>query len=122
MTMSGTESGQVIWHITISLDGFIAGPDHAMEWAFDQGGGPNAMADEVMNSTGAILGGRNWYDAATRKYRGRRGIYGGKWNGPVFVLTHRPLESPEDSEITFLTTGLEDAVATPWRAPAARTS
>jgi dihydrofolate reductase len=104
-------NGQVIWHITMSVDGFIAGPDHAMEWAFDHGG-PNTMADEVMNSTGAILGGRNWYDAATRKYRGRRGIYGGKWDGPVFVLTHRPPGGPEDPEITFLSTGLEDAVAT----------
>ena len=108
--MSAT-SAQVVWHITMSLDGFIAGPDHAMEWAFDHRG-PNTMADEVMNSTGAILGGRNWYDAATRKYRGREGIYGGKWNGPVFVLTHRPTESPADPEITFLSTGVENAVAT----------
>jgi dihydrofolate reductase len=108
--MSAT-NGQVVWHITMSLDGFIAGPDHAMEWAFDHGG-PNTMADEVMNSTGAILGGRNWYDAATRMYRGREGIYGGKWKGPVFVLTHRVPESPEDPEITFLSTGIEHAVAT----------
>jgi dihydrofolate reductase len=104
-------NGQVIWHIAMSLDGFIAGPDHAMEWAFEHGG-PNAMADRVMESTGAILGGRNWYDAATRKYRGRQGIYGGRWNGAVFVITHRPPEAPEDPEIAFLSTGIEDAVAT----------
>ena len=24
----------VVWHITMSLDGFIAGRDDAMEWAF----------------------------------------------------------------------------------------
>jgi hypothetical protein len=24
--------GVVLWHITMSLDGFIAGPDDAMEW------------------------------------------------------------------------------------------
>jgi hypothetical protein len=25
----------VVWHVTISLDGFIAGPDDAMDWVFD---------------------------------------------------------------------------------------
>jgi hypothetical protein len=80
------------------------------------------MADEVMNSTGAILGGRNWYDAATRKYRGRRGIYGGKWNGPVFVLTHRPPESPEDPEITFSPRASRTLSPPPGRPPAAGTS
>jgi hypothetical protein len=23
-----------VWHVTMSLDGFIAGPDDAMDWAF----------------------------------------------------------------------------------------
>lgn len=26
--------GVVIWHVTMSLDGFIAGPDDAMDWVF----------------------------------------------------------------------------------------
>jgi dihydrofolate reductase len=100
----------------MSLDGFIAGPDDAMDWAFEHGGAI-AMADEVRTTTGAILAGRRWYDVATRKYGGRGGIYGGAWTGPVFVLTHRPPEAPEDREITFLSEGVEHAVATA-RAPA----
>jgi dihydrofolate reductase len=95
----------------MSLDGFIAGPDDAMDWAF-RSSGPSRIADQVMNTTGAILAGRRWHDVATAKYSGRRGIYGGKWDGPVFVLTHRPPEDPEDPEITYLDTELEDAVAT----------
>lgn len=113
-------SGQVVWHITMSVDGFIAGPDHEMEWAFRSSGGPNRLADEVMHSTGAILAGRGWYDAATAKYRGRHGIYGGDWEGPVFVLTHHPPEDPEDLEITFLTGELTEAVATAREAAAGR--
>jgi hypothetical protein len=27
----------VIWHVTMSLDGFITGPDDSMEWAFEYG-------------------------------------------------------------------------------------
>jgi dihydrofolate reductase len=107
--MSGT-NGDVLWHVTMSLDGYIAGTDHAMEWAFEHSG-PSRVAEEVMRATGAILGGRGWYEAAKR-YRGRQGIYGGAWRGPVFVLTHRAPQNPDDKEITFLSDGLADAVAT----------
>lgn len=106
---------QVVWHITMSLDGFITGPDDSMEWAFKYPG-PNRLADEVMESTGAILAGRRWYDVASARYSGRQGIYGGAWEGPVFVLTHRPPEAPTDPGITFLTGGLAEAVATAGQA------
>jgi dihydrofolate reductase len=104
---------QVVWHVTISLDGFIAGPDDAMEWAFEYPESPIRLGDEVMRSTGAILAGRRWYDVATERYNGRQGIYGGAWEGPVFVLTHRAADHDvSDPGITLLTTDLEDAVRT----------
>jgi len=113
----------VIWHITMSLDGFIAGPDHSMDWAVrewsDDGTNTrdievdrSAIADEVLRSAGAILGGRTWYDVAQRFYEGVNGIYGGEWRGPVFVLTHRPPEEAADESATFLSVPLADAVAT----------
>ena len=91
---------KVIWHITMSLDGFIAGPDDSMDWVVGEWSddGTNtrdievdrsSMADEVFHSAGAILGGRRWYDVAERLYDGVDGIYGGQWQAPVFVLTHR---------------------------------
>jgi len=104
-------AGKVLWHVTMSLDGFITGPDDAMDWAFAYDS-PSAMADEVMATTGAILAGRRWYDVATSRYGGRDGIYGGAWTGPVFVLTHRPPDPPHDPEITFLSDGIDSAVAT----------
>ena len=108
----------VIWHATMSLDGFIAGPDDAMEWAFEAFRGPkrNEVGEEVMRSTGAILAGRRWYDGAAPKYDGVAGIYGGRWQGPVFVITHRPDDVPDDPSVTFLSGGIEDAVATGLRA------
>lgn len=63
---------KMIWHVTMSLDGFITGPDDAMEWAF--GYDPSPLGDEVMRSTGAILAGRRWYDVATARHDGREGI------------------------------------------------
>jgi hypothetical protein len=73
---AGRSMGAVLWHVIMSLDGFIAGPDDAMEGALEQGAA-SALADVVMAATGVILAGRRWYDIATRRYGGRRGVYGG---------------------------------------------
>jgi dihydrofolate reductase len=120
--------GKVIWHVTMSLDGFIAGPQDSMDWAFASASatgssqvrpGPAGSVDadgaaseeSVRKSTGAILAGRRWYDVATAKYDGVRGIYGGNWSGPVFVLTHRPPDPDSDATVTFLDDPLTEAVA-----------
>jgi dihydrofolate reductase len=107
----GSAMTSVIWHTMMSLDGFIAGPDDTMDWAFRHGG-RSALADETRDSIGAILAGRRWYDVASARYDGVAGIYGGAWTGPVFVLTHRPDDAPDDSTVTFLSEGIEEAVAT----------
>jgi dihydrofolate reductase len=100
----------VLWHVTMSLDGFIAGPGDSMDWTSRQGG-RSPMADEVREATGAILAGRRWYDVATEHYDGRAGIYGGAWTGPVLVLTHHPPADPGDPLLSFVTGPLEDALA-----------
>jgi dihydrofolate reductase len=113
----------VIWHVTMSLDGFIAGPNDSMDWVVSQwsDGGETTrdievhrsnVADEVLESAGAILGGRRWYDVAVSKFDGYDGIYGGQWNGPVFVLTHRPADADHHPAVTFLSGELSEAVAT----------
>jgi dihydrofolate reductase len=111
--------GATIWHITMSLDGFIAGPDDAMQWAFDNGSA-DPEADRIKDGTGAVLGGRGWYDAAARLYNGVDGIYGGAWHGPVFVLTHRTHDLPDDPKTTFCSGGLTDALALARAAAAGR--
>jgi dihydrofolate reductase len=120
----------IIWHVTMSLDGFIAGRGDSMDWVVAQwsegGESPHdidvqrsAVADEVLHNAGAILGGRRWYDVAVRKF-GYEGIYGGQWTGPVFVLTHRPPDADHHPAITFLSDDLSDAVATATRAAAGK--
>src|SRR5215475_4453680 len=115
--------GRVVWHITMSLDGFIAGPGDSMDWVVrewsDEGSNTrdievqrSTTAGDVLRSAGAILGGRRWYDAAQRMYDGVNGIYGGQWRGPVFVLTHRPPHDAAAESVTFLSTPLPDAVTT----------
>lgn len=74
--------------------------------------GRSAIADDVLHSAGAILGGRRWWDVAGRLYDGVDGIYGGEWSGPVFVLTHRPRDEVAHDTVTFLAVPLAEAVAT----------
>jgi dihydrofolate reductase len=121
----------VIWHVTMSLDGFIAGPDDSMDWVVDawSDDGENtrdievrrsAVADEILRSAGAILGGRHWYDLAVRKFDGYDGIYGGQWRGPVFVLTHRAPDANPHPAITFISGPVNDAIATAKNAAAGK--
>jgi dihydrofolate reductase len=110
MNTNASTPGEVVWHITMSVDGFIAGPDHAMDW-MAEAWAPNAMANEVMAATGAILGGRGWYDAAVRRFDGVEGIYGGAWSGPVHVLTHHAEDAPEHPAVTFVDGPIDDVVA-----------
>jgi dihydrofolate reductase len=100
-----------ICHHTISLDGFIAGPDDSMDWAFGYGEA-TSLADDTMHRIGAILAGRRWYELATERWEGVDGIYGGAYEGEVFVLTHRPPADSADPRISFLSGTIEDAVAT----------
>jgi dihydrofolate reductase len=121
----------VIWHVTMSLDGFVAGRDDSMDWVVAQwsDSGENtrdidvqrsAVADEVLHGAGAILGGRRWYDVAVRQFDGYEGIYGGQWAGPVFVLTHRPPDADHHPAITFLSGELSEVVATATGAAAGK--
>jgi dihydrofolate reductase len=100
-----------ICHHTMSLDGFIAGPDDSMDWAFAFGKA-TSLADETMNRIGAILAGRRWYDLAMERWDGVDGIYGGAYEGPVFVLTHRPPQHSASPRIKFISDGIKGAVAT----------
>src|SRR4051794_3633259 len=98
----------------MSLDGFIAAPGHVMDW-----GGGRALADfvapddfaEVAAATGAMLVGRRTWDVGERMKTQEPDSIDYPFSGPMFLLTHRPLEAP-GSEVTILSGDIGDAVAT----------
>lgn len=99
---------KLLWHVTMSLDGLIAGPGDAVAWVYDY---PerSAVADEVIATTGALIVGRRTYEVEDRE---RGGFYGGEWSGPFFVVTHEPPATvPEWMTGTFVTGGIDDALA-----------
>jgi len=110
-------AGKVLYHVTMSLDGFIAGPGDSMDWLVSYRGPAPAGADEVIRTTGAVLAGRRLYDQGLSQ-PGQR-PYGGAWSGPVFVLTHHP-PAADDPSVTFLSGGVRDAVATALEAAGGR--
>jgi dihydrofolate reductase len=100
-----TAGGKVLWHFTMSLDGFVAGPNHAMDWMTGISH-RHGLVEEYAKATGAVLGGRDGFDA----FPDVSGIYGGAWEGPVFVLTHHPDDAQPAKGVTFLSCDVAEAV------------
>jgi len=100
-----TAAGKVLWHFTMSLDGFVAGPGHDMSWMTGFTVRPGLIG-EYVQTTGAVLAGRRGFDSAIGDVR----PYGGAWQGPVFVLTHHPEDARPAEEITILSCPVEEAV------------
>ncbi|HEX6074825.1 MAG TPA: dihydrofolate reductase family protein [Micromonosporaceae bacterium] len=121
--------GSVIVDLTVSLDGFIAGPDDGPALPLGRGGdrlftwmsaGPESnrvesrltppdaskvVVDEWLTECGAIVSGRRTFDIA-----------GGWRDGhpidvPIFVVTHRaPTHGAWSPRVSFVTDGLDHAL------------
>jgi len=108
-------------HVSISLDGFVAGPDQSLEnpigvgglrlhqWHFDATGpthdGDVAARDDLMRTLGAVIMGRNMFGPIRGEWDADwRGWWGDDppYHSPVFVLTHYPHDPiPMDGGTTF---------------------
>ena len=105
-----------LYSAAMSVDGFIAGPGGDMSWMSDYIGA-NPIVDELITRTGAIIAGNRTFggDDPLKGQPGEGQAFGGGWDGPQFVLTHRP---PADSSpgVTFV--GDIDAAVAQSRAAA----
>src|SRR6266700_632055 len=115
MGETSTGNGKVVVNRSMSLDGFIAGPGHTMDW----GGGGRPLADfvapddvaEIAAATGAMLIGRRTWDVGSKMEADDPGSVDYPFSGPFFLLTHRPPE-PLDPDVTILSGDIGEAVAT----------
>jgi dihydrofolate reductase len=102
---------KMLYSVTMSLDGFIAGPGGDMSWLTEHLG-PNPEVGPLIERIGALLIGRRTFggDDPHKGDPEKEGkAFGGGWEGPQFVLTHRPPEEPVPG-VTFVG-DLETAVA-----------
>lgn len=100
---------RLLYSATMSLDGFIAGPDGDMSWLSEHLDDVEVDVDALMATIGALLVGRRTFggddpNAGTDA----EGAFGGRWQGPTVVLTHRPPDEPVPG-VTFATE-LDEAV------------
>lgn len=93
---------KILMHFTMSLDGFVAGPNHAMDWMT---GTPRpGLIEEYIETTGAVIGGRDGWNGIQRARP-----YGGAWQGPIFILTHHPDDAAPVDAVTFLNCDVAEA-------------
>ncbi len=122
MSDTNTVDGKVVVNRAMSLDGFIAAPGDVVEW-----GAARKLADfvdaddflEIAAATGAMLVGRRTSDVGARMEAEEPGSVDYPFSGPVFVLTHRPPESPPPG-VAYLSGDIGEAVATARRAAGGR--
>ena len=94
---------KVLYSVTMSVDGFITGPDGDMQWMRPYLG-PDPEVEQLLPRIGSVLAGRRSHDGDD-PHKGEAGegqAFGGGWSGPLFVLTHRPPDTSEPG-ITYAT-------------------
>ena len=118
---------QVTSDLTISLDGFLAGPNQSMtdplgeggellhRWQFEERQSNAAWLDGIL-AAGAYIMGRNMFAGPGTWDEEWRGWWGKEppYHAPVFVLTHHqrePLEMQGGTTFNFVTDGIESALA-----------
>ena len=93
---------KLLYSVTMSLDGFIAGPAGDMSWLTPYLG-PNPAVDEIIGEIGALLVGHRTFrgDDPHRGTEQEGEPFGGGWTGPQFVVTHHPPADPVGG-VTFV--------------------
>ena len=105
--------GKLLYGATMSLDGFIAGPNDDVSWLTDFFG-PDPVADELVANVGSCLvGGRSYRGDDPNMGTEKEGPFGGAWEGPQFVLTRTPPAEtvPGITFVTDLATAVAESTA-----------
>lgn len=103
--------GNVVLGTVISLDGFINDRDGSASRLYRDMGElvDNAMVQEAMEKTGAVVMGKRSYELGNGDYTGY------EFQVPLFVVTHQAPEQVAKGEndklsFTFVTDGVESAI------------
>jgi dihydrofolate reductase len=104
---------KILYSVSMSLDGYIAGAGGDMAWLTAHLG-PNPLVDDVIGDIGALLVGATTYrgDDPHKDDENAGKAFGGGWDGPQYVVTHHP--SADSSGVFFVPdvlTGLAAAEA-----------
>jgi dihydrofolate reductase len=107
-------AGKVVINRCMSLDGYIAAPGDSMDFGRGRGLADFVAADDfaaIAAATGAMLVGRRTWEVGARMEAEKPGSVDYPFSGPMFLLTHRPLDPPNPN-VTILSGDIEAAVRT----------
>ncbi|WP_433166997.1 dihydrofolate reductase family protein [Kribbella sp. CA-247076] len=103
-------TGSVVWHMTMSLDGYIAGPGDTLDWYSVSSGPPSELGDEVAQAAGAFLTGGRLITEDFDFDNSRP--YGDDWHGRTFIYTHKDPATAPHPDLTYLSGDIREVVAT----------
>ena len=101
-----TAAGKVLWHFSMSLDGFVAAPNHGMDWLSKTTASRPGIEEEYVATTGAVLGGRDGWDATPDDAR----PYTDDWQGRSSCSRTTPTTRRPPTGVTFLDCDPAEAV------------
>ncbi|MCJ8012380.1 dihydrofolate reductase family protein [Paenibacillus sp. KQZ6P-2] len=104
--MNESKSNQVVLYIAMSLDGYIALPDHSVDWLYDVkgDGGDNGYA-EFYDTVGTVIMGRLTFDEVLKL--SEEFPYAGK---PCYVTTRTPEKQQNNPHVTFTDEALTELI------------
>ena len=95
---------KLLYSATMSLDGFIAGPNGDMSWLTEHlVPSCSPEIEDLMENIGALLvGKRTWGGDDPNAGTDAEGAFGGAWHGPSIVLTHDTPPEAAGPDVTFV--------------------
>ncbi|MGH3703950.1 MAG: dihydrofolate reductase family protein [Agromyces sp.] len=121
--------GLVTANLSISLDGYVAGPNQTLadplgeggedlhRWMFEQPDENASIVEQILAPSAYIMG-RNMFGPIRGEWTDEewKGWWGDDppYHGPVYVLTHHahdPIPMEGGTTFHFVTTGIDDALA-----------
>src|SRR5690242_10504130 len=113
--------GRVVCDMSVSLDGYVTGPNDSRDNPFGDGGGTlhswfsaaatdadRKVLDDSVSATGAIVMGRRSFEK--NEGDGGWGDGGPLGDTPCFVVTHNPPEGAYAPVFTFVSDGVAGAI------------
>ncbi len=95
---------KLLYGVTMSLDGFIAGPGGDMQWMKPYMGAPMPELNELIQDVGSLLVGKRTAtgDDPNKGLEGEGKAFGGGWEGQEFVVTHHVPEPAQQGGTTYV--------------------
>lgn len=95
---------RTLYYTATSLDGFIATPEHSLDWLFALGDAEDTGYPDFIKDVGALAMGASTYEWMLRHAAGPDALHPEPWpyTQPAWVFSHRPQPPVPGADIRFV--------------------